>query len=465
MIPVTLEQLADVVGGELAAEADRSRAVDAVTIDSRTVTHGALFVALPGERADGHDFIADAARRGAAGWLAAAGRPLPDVPGGVIVDDPADALLGLGAWVRDVVDPTVVGVTGSNGKTTTKDLIRAAVGAGRATVASLGSYNNDLGVPLTLCRLDLASEVLVAEIGARGPGQIARLMPLIRPDVAVVTTVAGAHLEQFRSLDAVAAAKAELVEGVALDGVAILNADDPRVAAMARMAPGRVVTYGLAEGADWVAEEVALDAEARARFRVRGVPVRLPVPGAHNVGNALAALAVAEVCKVPLQHAAAAIERAEVSRWRMELRRTPGGVVVLNDAYNANPASMASALRTLAQVAVDGRRWAVLGRMAELGTGGPDAHERIGRLAAELGVDRLVAVADPVDPAAAAAIARAGGGQLAGDADEAVSLLCSRLRPGDAVLVKASRSVGLERVAGALLASEGGLGRDTGSGP
>ncbi|MGH8904119.1 MAG: UDP-N-acetylmuramoyl-tripeptide--D-alanyl-D-alanine ligase [Egibacteraceae bacterium] len=451
MIPLTLEQLADVVGGELVDATDAHRCVDAVTIDSRAAAPGALFVPLRGERVDGHDFIADAAVRGASGYLTAAGRPLPPVAGGVVVDDPADALLALGAWVREVVDPLVIGVTGSNGKTTTKDLIAAAVGAGRAVVASAGSYNNELGVPLTLCRLCRSSEVLVAEVGARGRGHIAQLVPVIRPDIAVVTTVSGAHLEQFGTVETVAAAKAELVEGLGPDGLAVLNADDHRVVAMAAHAPGPVATYGRGVHAQWRAEDIELDRLARPRFTVRGLDVALPLPGEHNVGNAVAALVVADACGVPLAGAAEALERAAVSCWRMELRETTNGVAVLNDAYNANPASMEAALRTLVRMRVTGRRWAVLGRMAELGPAAEAAHERIGRLANQLGVDGLVVIADPAHPEAAAIRDGAGAGEVVADPGEAVALLQRRLRPGDAVLVKASRAVGLERVAEMLL--------------
>jgi UDP-N-acetylmuramoyl-tripeptide--D-alanyl-D-alanine ligase len=457
MISLSLGQLAEVVGGELCDAHDAQRLVDTVTIDSRTAGPGSLFVPVTGERADGHDFIADAAARNAAGYLVAAGRPLPGLPGGVIVDDPANALLGLGTWVRETVDPTVVAVTGSNGKTTTKDLIAATVGAGRPTVASHGSYNNELGVPLTLCRLTRASEVLVAEIGARGVGQIARLIPVVQPDLAVVTTVSGAHLAQFKTLEVVRAAKAELVEGLPPGGLAVLNADDPRVAAMARTAQCRVVTYGRFARADWQAEDVQLDTCARAHFRIRGLWATLPLPGEHNVGNALAALAVADACGVPLVQAVDALAHASVSRWRMEMVRTTGGIIVLNDAYNANPASTEAALRALAQMAVDGRRWAVLGRMAELGSSTAAAHERIGRLVTALGLDALVVVADPIEPEVAPILAGAGAGELVTCPDEAVALLRSRLCPGDAVLVKASRSVGLEQVATALLA--GGAGR------
>lgn len=462
MIDLDLGPLAEIVGGELVDPADARRVVSAVTIDSRTVTEGALFVALPGEHADGHDFVADAAARGAAGALVAAGRPLPDVPGLVVVDDPADALLGLGVWLRETVDPVVVAITGSSGKTTTKDLTAAAVGAGRRTVANVGSYNNELGVPLTCCRLEADTEVLIVEIGARGLGHIAALAQPLAPDVAIVTTVGPSHLELLGDIGTVARAKAELVAALGPDGTAILNADDPRVAAMAADAPGRVVTYGVEHDADWRAVDVRVDALARPTFRVRRggetVEVRVPLPGAHNIGNALAALAAADVCGVPPAIAAAGLADAAVSHWRMEVGRTPDGVTVLNDAYNANPASMRAALDTLAAVTADGRRWAVLGEMAELGAGSQAAHAEVGAHAAAVGVDGLVVVGDRAAPLARAAAAAPRPPQevvAVADPQAAVAALRERLRPGDVVLVKASRAAGLERVAAALTAGAG----------
>lgn len=465
MIALTLEQLADVVGGELAPPVSgvaEDTLIDGVVIDSREAFPGALFVALPGERADGHDFIVQAAELGAGACLIRADRAdaVPDDVAAVAVDDPADALLGLGAWIRQSVDPTVVAVTGSSGKTTTKDFIGAAVGAGRATVATPGSYNNDLGVPLTCCRLQPDTEVLVAEVGARGIGHIAALAGVLAPDIAVVTTVTGAHLEQFGDLETVARAKGELVEALGGDGLAVLNADDARASAMRDRTKARSVTYGLGPGADWRAEELTLDTLARARFVVRGVPVRLPLPGEHNVRNALAALAVADACGVPLADAAGALADARVSKWRMELVRTRGGVTLLNDAYNANPDSMAAALKTLASMETSGRRWAVLGAMAELGADSDDQHDRVGRLAVRLGIDGVVVVGPEAARIRAAADLEGfyGEGDLYGvdGHDEAVDMLAERLRPGDVVLVKASRSAGLERVAASVIQAFGG---------
>ena len=460
MIALTVEQLADVVGGDLAGAADPYAVIDDVVIDSRRARPGSLFVALPGEHTDGHHFAADAAARGATAVLVAEGRDLdPDVPA-VVVDDPADALLGLGRWVRETVDPTVVAVTGSSGKTTTKDLIAAAVGAGRAVVASAGSYNNDLGVPLTCCRLTLGSEVLVAEVGARGLGHVARLAALLEPDIGVVTTIVGAHLELFGDVATVAQAKGELVEALDAEGLAVLNADDPRVAALAGRTHARVVTYGVHADADWRAQDVRVDALARPTFTVRGLEVTVPLPGEHNVGNALAALAVADAVGVPLEAAARALATAAVSRWRMEVVHTRDGVTVLNDAYNANPASVGAALRTLAQVDTGGRRWAVLGTMAELGRASVEEHDRIGRLAIRLGVDGLVVVGPEARPIRNAADLEGFYGQgdlyMVDRAEDVAGVLSGRLRTGDVVLVKASRAVGLERAADDLVAASGG---------
>ena len=460
MIPLTLAQVADVVGGELDDAADGTRWVTSVVIDSRAATPGALFVALPGERVDGHEYARAAAAAGSSGHLRRADRPT-GVPGGIAVDDPADALLGLGLWLRETVDPIVVMVTGSNGKTTTKDLIAAAVGARRRVVATTGSQNNELGLPLTCTRLEPDSEVLVAEVGMRGEGQIAALAGPMRPDVAVVTNVAGVHLELLGSLEAVARAKSELVQSLRPGGVAVLNGDDPRVAAMAGCRPDiDVVTYGLADDVDVRAVDVTLDAAARPRFAAldgdRRVDVRLAVSGVHNVGNALAALAVARLCEVDPADAVRGLETAVLSRWRMEFDETAHGIRILNDAYNANPDSTAAALRTLSAIGADGRRVAVLGYMAEIGPTADVEHRRVGRLAADLGVDGLVVVgrnaAALADGARDGGFAGAAGLHVVDDTDEAVAVLADLLSPRDVVLVKASRSAGLERVADGLRA-------------
>ncbi|HUG84380.1 MAG TPA: UDP-N-acetylmuramoyl-tripeptide--D-alanyl-D-alanine ligase [Euzebya sp.] len=457
MIPLSATVLADVVGGELLS--DTARQITGVSIDSRTVRPGDLFVPLAGEHTDGHAFIAAAVEAGAAAYLCRAGhKPPGEAPdGAVVVDDPLDALTGLAAWVRDEVDPTVVAITGSNGKTTTKDMAAAAIGAERITVANPGSFNNEIGLPLTLCLLTRDTQVLVCEIGARGPGHIADVMPMVRPDVAVVTTIAGAHIGEFGSLDAIAAAKGELVEGLDADGIAVLNADVPAVLALADRAPGRVMTVGRAMTADLHPDEVTFDDTATATLRIGQVTLTLPRPGVHQVGNALAALAAAMAVGVPLDVAAGGLAGAGVSRWRMEVSRSDAGITVVNDAYNANPHSVAAALDTLATMRADGRRWAVLGYMAELGDHAGRGHQTVGSHAAAVGVDVLLVVEARAGGIADGARQAGFAGLVltAADVGEAGDILARRVRTGDVVLVKASRSVGLEQLAEVLMTATG----------
>jgi len=458
MIKLTSAQLADVVGGDARGAGGGARRISGVTIDTRTLSQGDLFVALQGDHTDGHRYVDTALASGAAAALVAAQRVddlHPDAQV-VVVDDPADALLALGVWVRDTVDPLVVGITGSNGKTTTKDLLAAACRE-RRTVANHGSFNNELGVPLTCCRLEPDSELLICELGMRGGGQIAALAGLLRPAIGVVTSVAPVHLELLGSIEAIAAAKGELIEALPPDGVAVLAADDALVAAMANRTAARVVTFGRTTAADWCAEQIVLDDAARVRFRVSGphgrAQVALPVPGLHNIGNALAALAAAAEAGVPLDAAVAGLQQATVSRWRLQVQQV-ADVRVLNDAYNANPTSMTAALRTLSQTPSVGRRWAVLGTMAEIGPTSEQAHREAGGVLADLGIDHLITVG----PTAAAIRDGADAQDPQGrqrrwavpDVDAAATLLASVVQPGDVVLVKASRSAGLEAVVAGL---------------
>ncbi|MEX0835034.1 MAG: UDP-N-acetylmuramoyl-tripeptide--D-alanyl-D-alanine ligase, partial [Nitriliruptor sp.] len=373
------------------------RTVDAIATDSRDLPGGApLFVALRGESADGHRYVGDVLDRGAVALVEQAG----DHAGGlVVVDDTWQAIRDLGAHVRQRVAPIAVAVTGSVGKTTVKDLTAAAVSAGRKVSASRGSFNNELGVPLTLLGLDHGDEVLVAEIGARHVGDIADLAALVAPDVAIVTAVAGVHLEVFGSIDAVERAKRELVESLGPAGIAVLNGADPRVAAMASHAPS-VLTVGSPD-ADLTAADVRLDGSARPIFTARtpwgDTEVHVGVAGRHQVGNALLALAVAGHLGVDLVAAAEGIGGASVSPWRGEVTRR-GGLTVCNDAYNANPTSVLAALDTLTTLAADGRSIAVLGEMAEQGPTSADEHRRVGGELADLAVQRLVVVGDAAAP-------------------------------------------------------------------
>ncbi|GGI04319.1 UDP-N-acetylmuramoyl-tripeptide--D-alanyl-D-alanine ligase [Egicoccus halophilus] len=463
MIPLALQEVAAAVGGELVGDARTE--IRTVSTDSRTVADGALFVALPGERADGHDHVAAAVTAGAAAVLVS--RPMDAGVPEVRVADTWLAVRALAADVRRRVDPATVAVTGSVGKTTVKDLTAAALGSQRRTVAARGSFNNELGVPLTLLELTADTQALVTEIGARHVGDIATLAPVAAPDVAVVTAVAGVHLEIFGSIERVAVAKRELVESLGPSGVAVLNVADPRVAAMATAAPA-VISVALDDPrADVHARDVVLDRHARASATAvtpwGRVPLTLPIAGRHHVGNALLALAVAGHLEVDLHAAAAALAGAPVSRWRGEVVEA-GDVVVVNDAYNANPTSVGAALDTLVAVERTGRTHAVLGVMAEIGDDHHREHVAVGARCAELGVDELVVVGD-------LAVGMAEGARAAGlahvvevpDADTALEHLLASVAPGDVVLVKASRVGGLERVADGLVEARGE--RDTAGTP
>jgi UDP-N-acetylmuramoyl-tripeptide--D-alanyl-D-alanine ligase len=459
VIELSLAEVAALTGGEV-HDAGAGARVDSVAVDSREVTPGALFVALAGERSDGHDHAPAAVAAGATGVLAARPLGLP----AVVVPDP---LRALGRLARGVLDRlpglTVVGLTGSSGKTSTKDLLAQVLEPAGPTVAPRNSFNNDVGVPLTALAVDRGTRYLVVEMGARGPGHIGRLCELAPPRVGVVLNVGAAHAGEFGSRAATAAAKRELVEalpGAAAGGVAVLNADDELVRAMAAGTGARVVWFGLTEGVDVRAADVRLDPAARAAFELvtpeGTAPVRLQVHGAHQVSNALAAAAVGRELGLPVEQVATALSGAlPRSRWRMQVSDRPDGVTVVNDAYNANPDSVRAALSALAAMGTARRTWAVLGEMLELGAASGAEHEEVGRLAGQLRISRLVVVGagarDILRGAGPAAVER-GEAVFVPDADAATTLLRDEVRPGDVVLVKASRGAALERVAEELAA-------------
>jgi UDP-N-acetylmuramoyl-tripeptide--D-alanyl-D-alanine ligase len=409
--------------------------VSGASQDSRALRHGQLFVPIVAER-DGHDFIAAALRSGAGAYLSARGHR-----GGtaVLVDDTARALERLGAAARDRLDAHVVGITGSVGKTSTKDLTAAVLRTTYATHANDRSFNNEIGVPLTLLDAPEGSEAVVVEKGARGAGHIASLCRIARPLVGVVTRVGAAHLEMFGSVESVAAAKAELVECLPATGFAVLNADDELVLAMARRTVATVLTYGVR--GDVRAEQLVVREDLTSDFLLctpaGSVAVHVAARGRHNVDNALAAASVGVALGVELGAVADALADAEISSWRMDLRRAPGGAAVLNDAYNANPVSMRAALDALASLPA-ARRTAVLGPMAELGSGSGAEHLEIAELADDLGI-RVLAVGTD-----------AYGTERVDDVAAAVRAL-GTLGPDDAVLVKGSRVAGLEALAHRLL--------------
>jgi UDP-N-acetylmuramoyl-tripeptide--D-alanyl-D-alanine ligase len=428
--------LAAAVGGRLEGP---DVFVDGASIDSRSVEPGQLFVPIVAER-DGHDFVPDALERGAAAYLTSRA---PVGGSAIVVHDTLEALQAAGRYARAALTgAAVVGITGSVGKTSVKDLLAATLGRRRRTAASERSFNNEMGVPITLLGAPDGTQALVVEMGARDVGHIAELCSIARPTVGVVTRVAAVHTEVFGTIDDVARAKAELVRDLEPGGTAVLNAGDERVAAMARATPARVVTYG--EGGEVHATGVVLDDELLGHYRLRSpwgdTEVRLAVRGLHQVDNSLAAAAAALVCGLTVEDVAQGLAVAELSPWRMELATAPSGAVVVNDAYNANPTSVTAALESLATLPAE-RRTAVLGVMAELGADADELHAEVGEVARDLGI-RVIAVAAP-----------AYGGEDVASVDEALDRL-DGLGPGDAVLVKGSRVAGLERLAAALLAAD-----------
>lgn len=468
MIPLSLAALAAITGGTLDLVPDQEELVRGpVVIDSREAAPGGLFAALAGERVDGHDFAAQAVAGGAVAVLAS--RPV-GVPA-IIVPDVQAALAALArAVASSLVDRlpglTIAGITGSSGKTTTKDLLAQLAERLGPTVAPPGSYNNELGHPLTVLRADERTRYLILELGARGRGHIARLCQIAPPRLGAVLNVGRAHVgAYFADQREVAQAKGELVEALPAGGVAALNADDPAVAAMAARTAARVVTFGRASHADVRATEVTMDRTGRPAFTLitpdGSAPVTLNLRGEHNVSNALAAAALAGPLGLSPAGIAEALSAAVArSKRRMEVTRRPDRVTVINDAYNANPESMRSALSALAAIGsreAGGRTFAVLGLMAELGGNSAAWHEEAGEFAARTGVSALIVVGPEAAPMLAGAKSWPGWpGELVHvpDARAAVRALASRLAPGDTVLVKASRSVGLWVVADELLAGE-----------
>jgi UDP-N-acetylmuramoyl-tripeptide--D-alanyl-D-alanine ligase len=474
VIPLTLARIARITGGQLCHGDPDAVVSGEVVIDSRRAGPGGLFAAVAGERSDGHDFAAAAVAAGATAVLAT--RPVP-VPSVLVADVPA----ALAALARSVVDALpaarIAGITGSSGKTSTKDLAAQLVERLGPTIAPAGSFNNEFGHPLTVLRADAATRYLVLELSARGIGHIAYLCRVAPPRYGVVLNVGHAHAGEFGGLDQVARAKGELVEALPADGVAILNADDPRVPAMAARTDARVVTFSASPYArtphqshmpqpSVKAADIRLDELGRPSFTLLtpegSAPVTLRLHGAHNVPNALAAAALARELGMDLDGIADGLGAAVArSRWRMEVHQRADGVTVINDAYNANPESVRAAIDALAylvqhQLGPGGRGFAVLGHMAELGGTSRASHEDIGEYAARMsdpGLAVLIAVGEEAEPLLAGARrVRSWPGEALAVPDGAAALeeLANRLKPGDVVLVKASRAAHLEGVAAAL---------------
>lgn len=472
MIEISTAQLAELTNGTLSAGTDPELRIDVALIatDSREITGGGTYVAKAGETADGHDFTAAAFASGAVLTLAErevtaddAGTPFP----AVVV---ADAVLAMGTLAAEVVrrirahSPlSVIGITGSAGKTTTKDLLAGILSPLGPTVAPVGSYNGEVGVPLTVFRADLQTRYLIIEMGATKVGQISYLAGMVRPDLGVVLCVGSAHAGEFGSIDNIAAAKGELVEALAPTGRAILNYDDGRVRAMAARSGAPVTFFSSADAGERTdgapaqfvhARNVLTNADGQPEFDVafpgstEALPVRSKLLGLHHMANLLAAASAAHAVGAPGKHIAASLnEQHAVSRHRMERTDRSDGVTVINDAYNANPESMRAALRTLAELGSGGRRtWAVLGEMLELGEGSVLEHDAVGRVAVRLNISRLLVVGAGARAMHVGAVMEGSWGDesmFLPDADAARAVLTAELTPGDIVLFKSSNGAGL----------------------
>ena len=441
-----LDEIARVLDADLSSDLDvASIEVDGVSIDSRSVRPGDLFVPLVAER-DGHLFIEGARKLGAVAWLTEPGRPGWDQPGAVVVPDTAQALRRLGIHARSLLPDRVIGVTGSAGKTSTKDLLSGILRLHGPAAASEKSFNNELGVPLTLCNAPVGAWAAAIEMGARGIGHIASLCAVARPTVGVITNIGSAHRELFSNELLTARAKAELLQSLPRNGLALLNRDDSMFDVLAAFASCRVESFsGLGdERATFRAINVAVDDELRPSFDMleNGRRTRLQVAarGAHQVANALAAAAAALAVGATLGEVVEGLSGASISEWRMDLRTAASGARILNDAYNANPASMKAALDALNHLSA-ARRVAVLGAIAELGPDGPALHRDVSDYARTLGVEVIAVGTSEYGEDVSA---------VASDIDDALQKV-GRLFDGDVVLVKGSRVAGLERLAKRLL--------------
>jgi len=461
VISIDLDTLAHVVGGTLVA-GRLDAVVTGVVIDSRLARPGVAFVALPGERTDGHAHIADAVARGARAVVAS--RDDDEVRGHamerediglVVVDDSLAALQQLAAHHRSRLDGIVIGITGSTGKTSTKDFVRAVLETTLRTEATEGNRNNEIGLPLTILDARPDVEALVLEMAMRGAGQIRELCGIARPECGIITNIGVSHVEILGSEEAIALAKAELIECVQAGGRVFLNGDDAWSRRIAERAAGEVTWFGVDEGNDVTARDIEVAVDGCVSFALSAGPVEQPVslrvPGRHNVYNALSAAALGLYLNLSPAHIAEGLSNAALSAMRMEVFQTASGVTVLNDAYNANPTSMRAALRTLADVQPDdeGRRVAVLGDMAELGSLTELSHFRLGEEVAHLGLDLLVTAGPRARRIAEGALAEgmtANRVRECDDTETASALVSEELQAGDVVLVKASRVMGLERV-------------------
>ena len=464
---LTVGDLARVCAGTI-SDVDPSMEVMGFATDSRSVSPGEAFVAIRGENFDGHDFADEVIANGAS--VVVADHAINGIPC-VVVPNTLTAYADIArehlASLRKLGSPVVIGITGSSGKTSTKDLVTDVLSyqakQSSNIVSPPGSFNNEVGLPATVLRAQSDTQYLILEMGMRGLGHIAELCRIAPPDISVLINIGSAHVGELGSREAIAQAKSEILSNMLPTGTAVLNADDLLVNGLRSLAPGNVITFGEAPTSDVQISDVTLDSEARASFTLsyggRSVDVTLGLHGEHQVHNAAAAAAVALTCGLDLETVAKALSAAlPRSKWRMEVQRTADGITVINDAYNANPESMRAALKSLASMAHGHRTWAVLGEMRELGEHAVEEHDAVGRLAVRLDISHLIAVGEGARPIHMGAAHEGSWGkesQWVPDVAAALAVLDQALAAGDVVLVKASRSIGLERVATTLLAQRG----------
>lgn len=457
MIALTVEQIAKAIGAQIIGDASVT-VTGSVETDSRLVAKGSLFVAKPGEETDGHLFASKAESAGAVAVICE--REIDDISIPQLVVK--NAVIALGDLARFVLSEIrkqttlkVIGITGSNGKTTTKNMLREVLSTSGKTIAPIESYNNQVGAPYSILQADLETKFLVVELGAGGPGSIDYLAQICKPDIGVVLKVGLAHVGEFGGIDTTAKIKGELVSALGKDAIAVLNADDGLVAEMAGLTQAKKVWFGTSGETEYQATDQVVSISGTSfNFHAPDksvVPVKLQILGEHHVMNALAALTVADLLHVPRSTAIAALEAMPLAeRWRMQVTNRADGVTIINDAYNASPDSVKAALQTLAQLGRSGRRTiAVLGEMAELGTASREQHDAIGRIVVRLNIDQLIVVG------AAAKLIHMGAeqeGSWDGESkffesiDEALAYVRGMLRAGDLVLVKSSKSANLRHL-------------------
>jgi len=476
VILLRVEEIAPAVNGKI-RQGDRETVIRRVSTDTRTLKKGDLFVPLKGDNFDGHRFIGEALEKGASGFLTtewnskAKSKPKLELDNSIAVievDDTLKAYQDIAHYVRERLAARVVGITGSTGKTSTKDMLASILSRSMKISYPPENYNNEIGVPFTILQADEKTEVIVLEMAMRGLGQIHELAEIGRPDIGVVTNIGVAHFELLGSEEMIFEAKSELMKSLDADGRAVLNQDDPKVMKLRDLTRASIVTFGMDKKADIFCSNVTLDSQGCVSFDLHlkdgdAVPVALPVPGKYNIYNALAAAAVSFILGVSSQVIKTGLERATLSSMRMEVLTTPSGLTILNDAYNAAPDSMKAALETLKEVSGQARHGgqvrsvAILGDMLELGALTAVSHLQVGSMAADAGVDLLITIGEKAQLIAEGA-SKAGVdsekirsfGEITEGSDELFKLVS----PGDVILVKASRAMKFENVVKVLVGAD-----------